>query len=641
LTQGCEYDKFDSDAYALALAQERHKRGLPMDGLDLSAINFDPQKHPRDLKGRFRDVLGKLDDTGRAMLPDGVEVTKRGKGFRVAGAGRPEANFNSVDEAAGSALARSAANEHPKAVGGRKAIRDLHATSADEDFDKARASAQGPTDSYLRDREPISDNFLERQEAQVKRQDAAKADSGMGSGAEPDHDPVELAEAIANNAAEFWADPESYGSQEDMEEAWAEGGERVWESMGDGTNAELDTDPDSSTIALIFPDGTRIRESADVDGSYGVEVVSSDGTIIDRKRYDGEQVKQGGDEPSGGGSNTGMAKKHGNAIRDYLEESMGVEEYDDDEATEYGGTNEEKFVGVGMDTGAFGEVFEDIAGDDLDDYDGTGDGGIEVKFKDGTSFKWKPTADEPAGAPHLPGEGPVGIDLEGTRDGRRVLRNPASLGDGDEFVYTDDEGTWDGLVKFGRIDSSTGKGDPNGDDEAYYAELVSRGGSKVGGNVVRTSALSDDEAYGHKGLDWEKLEKFVEGEAEAAGEDDEGEYDRFGRPAGRSKPPPADELTDAEELLQGEFETILSEDPESPVGEADAGLQEYMDSFVENAGPVLIEQMQLGEKGVVPFKNGDEIGFEWPDGTRLGTDGYSYTVHKPKAKTRKPEERDT
>jgi hypothetical protein len=49
----------DPAAYELALAQAREDVAL---GLNLSSIHFDPQEHPRDLKGRFRKVLGALKD---------------------------------------------------------------------------------------------------------------------------------------------------------------------------------------------------------------------------------------------------------------------------------------------------------------------------------------------------------------------------------------------------------------------------------------------------------------------------------------------------------------------------------------------------------------------------------------------------
>jgi hypothetical protein len=63
---------------------------VPYDGvyafpMDL-AITFDPQAHPRDWKGRFREIANALGDDESIKLPDGTTVTKKpGKRFEVNG----------------------------------------------------------------------------------------------------------------------------------------------------------------------------------------------------------------------------------------------------------------------------------------------------------------------------------------------------------------------------------------------------------------------------------------------------------------------------------------------------------------------------------------------------------------------------
>lgn len=119
-----EMEEFDPEAYALSLhlARERIKQERSLN----LAIEFDPKKHPRGLKGRFREVLNNLKPGETANLPDGVHVERtdgKGKGkFRVGGADQPSSSFDTPENAAGGALARSLGHEHDDAVGGKKKI---------------------------------------------------------------------------------------------------------------------------------------------------------------------------------------------------------------------------------------------------------------------------------------------------------------------------------------------------------------------------------------------------------------------------------------------------------------------------------------------------------------------------------------
>ena len=72
---------FDRDKFELHLKIERHRRGVPVD-LELAIIKFDPTKHPRDLTGKFREVLGKLQIGDEVDVPGGSKVVRTKDGAR-------------------------------------------------------------------------------------------------------------------------------------------------------------------------------------------------------------------------------------------------------------------------------------------------------------------------------------------------------------------------------------------------------------------------------------------------------------------------------------------------------------------------------------------------------------------------------
>jgi hypothetical protein len=97
-------EAFDYGRYQLHLAQAR---------LDLAVTAFDPKKHPRDYKGKFREVLGGLKAGESAKLPDGTTVrrNKYEKDYIVTAPGEKESTkaFHDADagKAADEALKRS------------------------------------------------------------------------------------------------------------------------------------------------------------------------------------------------------------------------------------------------------------------------------------------------------------------------------------------------------------------------------------------------------------------------------------------------------------------------------------------------------------------------------------------------------
>lgn len=122
---GVEVEDFDYGQYLLSLNQERSVRGLSLSGVQERplnlAIHFDPDAHPRDLKGRFKEIVGGLDVGGAVDLPDGTRVTNTGDGFSVVSPDHGKATkLKSADYAADKALAYSGASSNPKSVGGAR-----------------------------------------------------------------------------------------------------------------------------------------------------------------------------------------------------------------------------------------------------------------------------------------------------------------------------------------------------------------------------------------------------------------------------------------------------------------------------------------------------------------------------------------
>ena len=87
-----------------------------------------------------------------------------------------------------------------------------------------------------------------------------------------------------------------------------------------------------------------------------------------------------------------QAQQARDALADYFSDRIpGSEPYDDDEATEYGSTPEEKAAGVGVDTGAFHSELQDgwpsIKSVDYGQEPGSL---VTVEFEDGSRFHWSP-----------------------------------------------------------------------------------------------------------------------------------------------------------------------------------------------------------------------------------------------------------
>lgn len=97
----------------------------------MAVIRFDPGKHPRGLKGRFREVVAALRVGDTVRLPDGIAVRRvdpalnGGTKFQVRKDDRFIHGAEGVGEAAGTALVQSAQNTHAKSVGGSTSHPDL------------------------------------------------------------------------------------------------------------------------------------------------------------------------------------------------------------------------------------------------------------------------------------------------------------------------------------------------------------------------------------------------------------------------------------------------------------------------------------------------------------------------------------
>lgn len=131
---------FDSDDYDLHLAAERARRAKDMlalsqprsvpvlridDSLNLGIVNFDPSEHPRDLFGKFRNILGGMKKGQSVQTPDGVSVTKYGEGFIVNAKGEATKVTN-VANAADFALDKSKSTSYKSKIAKvAKAIRPV------------------------------------------------------------------------------------------------------------------------------------------------------------------------------------------------------------------------------------------------------------------------------------------------------------------------------------------------------------------------------------------------------------------------------------------------------------------------------------------------------------------------------------
>lgn len=134
---------------ALSLTQERKARGL---SLAIGPIHFDPNLHPRDLKGKFKSAIGGLADGQSLEMPDGTRVTKHAQGFDVTPKSGSSRNARNAEEAAHDALTQSAKTRHPQSVGGASSFknldnalskheRDHHTSTADLEREHSSASA--------------------------------------------------------------------------------------------------------------------------------------------------------------------------------------------------------------------------------------------------------------------------------------------------------------------------------------------------------------------------------------------------------------------------------------------------------------------------------------------------------------------
>lgn len=251
--------KLDLSAYDAALRRERVALGLSAP-LNLS-IDFDPQKHPRDLRGKFRKAVGGLAEGQQINLPDGTNIAKVGGKFHVDAPRDDEddspkesvLDSDDSDEAADRALTESAKFTAPESVGGETAF---------EDFDDAEG---------------------------LIMDEANNAATAKGENAST------LREAIEEYA-------QGFDNAADFEDAYAEDGEAMFESMAEETGGTIGVDEDEGTITIDYPDGSKIREKpGDIDRV--IEAVGPDGEVIDgfplSGLFDGEESEDDGTPEDG------------------------------------------------------------------------------------------------------------------------------------------------------------------------------------------------------------------------------------------------------------------------------------------------------------------------------------------------------
>jgi hypothetical protein len=110
-------------------------------------VIFEPGKHPRDVRGRWRRTIFGLRKGESAELPDGVKVTKQGDGtFRVKSPTAVDASFKTDAAAADHSLELSAKHDLKGSLGGAKKHESVSKALAAERR-KARRKAKTSTGS--------------------------------------------------------------------------------------------------------------------------------------------------------------------------------------------------------------------------------------------------------------------------------------------------------------------------------------------------------------------------------------------------------------------------------------------------------------------------------------------------------------
>jgi hypothetical protein len=335
-------DDFDYGRYLLALNQERQVRGLSLSGMTERplnlAIQFDPKEHPRDLKGRFREILGGLQPGQRVDLPDGTSVRKesRGPGYTVTPTGKHDRKgglhvATTPDEAIDQALDYSARKTHRDSVGGKESFashRDVPEPGDAEHEKKTRDDAD-EADFNKRVDDALKSDAANRSDADLQ------AEIDAWSAREPS--PL-LEKRIAANKAE----QERRKSGESKAPDSPTPSPHVKKSDGDGPDAESPAEE----FQRLYGGGGGGKPPARADGLSGDAARDAD-------------------------------------IAGHIDQILDNADYDDDEATEYGDTPEEKALGVAIDTGALTEELRDIS-PDVESADWDDDGNVKVEFKDGS-----------------------------------------------------------------------------------------------------------------------------------------------------------------------------------------------------------------------------------------------------------------
>lgn len=363
--------EFDYDRYNLALAAARAEHGLNL------AIQFDPAKHPRDYLGRFRDVLGGLDIGDSVLLPSGTTVTKGGDGNFVVNSQDPKEKpkaISSEGDAAKEALSSDVRSTEPNSLGGETSFKDLGEFVVNDMLkgDEAEKPPGEPQD--------VSEDIPGyEQGVETKLNDTFERIQVDSSGA--NHASFSLPGGDDEHREYF------IGRAKDLEWVVTDTGpddfvltEIPFDAYGDDGDGELDFEQLTHHV-LGTPD---INEA--VEKAYE--------TLKDRVGSTSAAEPSG----DGGGSDDREAR-----VNDILGQILENEEYEDDEATEYGDTPTEKAIGVAIDTGYLGERLDEEFGEGVVDNYVWSEKGVEVDFTDGTTITWALPSEEQDSANLPPG----------------------------------------------------------------------------------------------------------------------------------------------------------------------------------------------------------------------------------------------
>jgi hypothetical protein len=217
------------------------KSGI-LSGMNLAQpITFNPADHPRDLKGRFRGIVGGLSVGQAVQLPDRTTVARTKDGFMIAG-GQRTIHTKLSGVAADSALEQSANSTKPESLGGGVKHRTVEdAARAEKGHSSRQPPASGPSSDEQKSMvQEFGDAEVEAVLADYTDENGVIADEGYNAVAE--YAPSFPQVALDNNPELADAGATVQGNKLVLADGTA-----FWIDEGDASVQEGRADPKSSS----------------------------------------------------------------------------------------------------------------------------------------------------------------------------------------------------------------------------------------------------------------------------------------------------------------------------------------------------------------------------------------------------------